>query len=150
HQFHIALHFPFKTPARLNAIEVTVNVDFKEYRGVIRRPSGFCGIDTIKSHFIQIQFVNEDVDHPYRVALCNVVVQLLWKQYALCPVPAFDEAPHIDHPKYDEISLGHGKAYFVYSKNKKVTLYLKPDPDWIRFYTVWAMSEHSVVEQDFP
>jgi hypothetical protein len=61
----------------------------------------------------------------------------------LCPIPAFDEAPHIDYPKYDEISLGHGNAYFVYSKNKKVTLYLKPDPDWIRFYTVWATSGRS-------
>jgi hypothetical protein len=107
---------------------------------VIRRPSGFCWIDAIKSHLIQIQFVNEDVDYPYRVALRNVVVQLLRKQYALRPVPAIDEVSHIDHPKYDEISLGHGKAYFVYSKNKKVTLYLKLHPDWIRFYTVWARS----------
>lgn len=45
-----------------------------------------------------------DAKH-HLIALRNVVVQLLRKQYTLRPSSAFDETSHIDHPIYDEISL---------------------------------------------
>ena len=39
HQFNVALGFLLKASAGLNAVEVTVNIDLQEHRGVISRPN---------------------------------------------------------------------------------------------------------------
>jgi hypothetical protein len=39
HQFDVALRFPFQPPARLEAVEVAVEVNLRQRRGMIGRPA---------------------------------------------------------------------------------------------------------------
>jgi len=65
HQFDIALGLPFEPPARLDAIEIAVEIDLQQRRGMISRPTRRFRNDALKPQRPQIQLVDEDVDHPH-------------------------------------------------------------------------------------
>src|SRR5467141_3907422 len=61
---------------------------------MVRGPAGDLGIDPAKPKLGQIEFIDEDVDHPNRVILANPVFQAFGKQRALSAIHALNEAPH--------------------------------------------------------
>ena len=83
HQLDVALGFALQATARLNPVEIAVDVDLEQHRRVVGRPPGASGCIAVEAKPIQIQLVDEDVDDPYRVVFCDVVVQTLGKQRAL-------------------------------------------------------------------
>src|SRR6266436_590932 len=61
---------------------------------MVRGPAGDLGIDPAKPKLGQIEFIDEDVDHPNRDILANPVFQAFGKQRALSAIHALNEAPH--------------------------------------------------------
>ena len=79
HQFDIAVGLFLKAPARLNPIQVAVDIQFQQHGWVVSRPTGGGGIDALKPQLAEIQFVNEGIDDAHRIGLRNVVVEQLWQ-----------------------------------------------------------------------
>src|SRR5690606_18922954 len=96
HQLYIALAFALQPAAGLDAIEITVQVELQQHRGVIRRPTRCSRLCSIKTRADQVQLVDEDVHDPNGVVVCNEVIQALRQQRDLLPVLTFDVSRHID------------------------------------------------------
>ena len=67
HQLHVALCFPLKTPAGLNPVEVTVDVDLQQDRGMISRPTSIRWNGTFKAQLDQIELIDENVDYTHEL-----------------------------------------------------------------------------------
>ena len=65
HQLDVALGLPFEPPARLDAIEIAVEIDLQQRRGMIGGAARRLRLDALKPQRPQIQLVDEDVDHPH-------------------------------------------------------------------------------------
>ena len=63
HQLDVALGLTFKPAAGLNPIEIAVDVDLQQDRGMIGRATGYGRIGTLKIKCAQVEFIDENVDH---------------------------------------------------------------------------------------
>jgi len=88
------LGLPFEPPARLNAIEIAVEVDLQKRRRMIGGPTGHLRHNTRKAQPPQIQLVDKHVDRPHRIVFTYVIVEELGQQNALPAVRPFDKALH--------------------------------------------------------
>jgi hypothetical protein len=77
HQFDIPLRFPFEPPARLNAVKVAVKIDLQQRRGMVGRPACHRRRHPRKTQGGKVKFVDEDLNHPNRVILVDVVLQAM-------------------------------------------------------------------------
>jgi hypothetical protein len=94
HQFDIALRLSLKAPVRLNAVEIAVDVNLQQTRGMLSWPARICRYDTVKTQLDQVEFINENVNYTHRIGIADVVVKALGKQGALAAMFALDEALH--------------------------------------------------------
>src|SRR3954449_589557 len=85
---------PLQPTARLHPVEVAVDVELQQYRWMVRRSSGYLGINTDEPELRQVQLVEEDVDHANRIILANPIFQAFRKERALSAIRALDEAFH--------------------------------------------------------
>src|SRR5438132_9467826 len=81
--------------ARLNPIEIAVDVELHQHRRVIRRPAGRLRIDPAEPKLAQVEFVDKDVDDPNRIVLMNPVFQAFRKQRVLPSIRPLNKALHI-------------------------------------------------------
>src|SRR5580704_3971515 len=81
--------------ARRDLVDVAVNVDLQQPARRIGWTSGRFWNHTVKAQRPEIQLIDKHVDHPHRVVLSNVVIQILGKQNALSTVFTLDEARHL-------------------------------------------------------
>src|ERR1700682_2617541 len=65
HDLDIAFGFAFEPPARLNPVQIAVNV--KENRGVVRWPTSRRRLHPLKAHLSQIECIDKHVDHASRL-----------------------------------------------------------------------------------
>jgi len=72
--------------ARRDLVDVAVNVDLQQRARMIGWTPGRFWNHTLKAQSPEIQFIDKHVDHPHRVVLSNVVIQILGKQNALSTV----------------------------------------------------------------
>src|ERR1700738_4520798 len=84
--------------ARRDLVDVAVNVDLQQRARMIGWTSGRFWNHTVKAQRPEIQLIDKHVDHPHRVVLSNVVIQILGKQNALSTVFTLDEARHLTPP----------------------------------------------------
>ena len=75
HQFNVTSRFPLKTPAGLNAIQITVNVDLEENGRVIGRATGGCRIYPFESELAQIKLIHIYVNDTHRIGFGYIVVE---------------------------------------------------------------------------
>jgi hypothetical protein len=61
---------------------------------VVRGTSSVRRRHALEAKTRQLQFVDEDIDHPHRVVLDDIVVKTLGQQRNLGSVLAFDESLH--------------------------------------------------------
>src|ERR1700730_8607085 len=87
-----------QTAARRDLVDVAVNVDLQQRARMIGWTSGRFWNHTVKAQRPEIQLIDKHVDHPHRVVLSNVVIQILGKQHALYTVFTLDEARHLTPP----------------------------------------------------
>src|ERR1700704_3810984 len=87
--------FTLQPAARRDLVDVAVNVDLQQRARMIGWTSGRFWNHTVKAQRPEIQLIDKHVDHPHRVVLSNVVIQILGKQNALSTVFTLDEARHL-------------------------------------------------------
>jgi hypothetical protein len=71
HQLDNALGLPFEPPARLDAVEIAIEIDLQQGRGMIGRSPGHFRHHAGKAQGPQVEFVNEDIDDPDRIILAT-------------------------------------------------------------------------------
>jgi hypothetical protein len=71
--FQIAACFPFQAAARLNAIEITVDVELEQRRRVIARSPSRRRLDVLKTHPTEVESLDERIDDANRIALIDPV-----------------------------------------------------------------------------
>jgi len=96
HHLQNAPALALESMARLNPVEVAVDIDLEQHRRVVRRPVRLRGLDALEAELRQIQLVDECIDDPHRVVLGDEVVQWLWQPRDLVPILSFDEPGHTD------------------------------------------------------
>src|SRR5258705_13264607 len=87
--------FTLQPAARRDLVDVAVNVDLQQRPRMIGWTSGRFWNHTVKAQRPEIQLIDKHVDHPHRVVLSNVVIQILGKQNALYTVFTLNEARHL-------------------------------------------------------
>src|SRR6267142_237544 len=99
HQLDIAARFPFQPTARLQAVEIAVEVNLQQRRGMIGRPSRRRRRHPRKSQGGKVQLLDEDLDHPNRVLLADIIFQAVRQQRLLHAIFAIDEPMHRSSPQ---------------------------------------------------
>jgi hypothetical protein len=97
-KLQIASGFTLKAATRLHAVQVAIDVELQQNRGVEAGPSGRCWLDTIEPEAGQIERIDKGVDHANGVLLVDPVVEALRQKRRLPPICPFDEPLH-DHPR---------------------------------------------------
>src|ERR1700740_800805 len=87
--------FTLQPAARRALGDVAVNVDPPQRARIRGGTAGRFWNHTVKAPRPEIQLIDKHVDHPHRVVLSNVVIQILGKQNALYTVFTLDEARHL-------------------------------------------------------
>ena len=119
HQLDVALGLPFEPPARLDAIEIAVEIDLQQRRWMIGRPSRRFRHNARKAQRPQVEFVDEDIDHADWIIVRHIIVQALREQDA-----CRRSSPSI-------------KRFIPDSSIRNLTT--RPT----RFHTAWTLSRHS-------
>src|SRR5262249_11053603 len=79
HHLDIPPGLMLEPAARLNPIEIAVDVELQQYRRMIRRPAGRRWIDPAKLELAKIELVDKNVDDPNRIVLVNPILQTFGK-----------------------------------------------------------------------
>src|ERR1019366_6883476 len=99
HHLNVAPSFTLQSPARLDPVEIAVDVELQQHRWMIRRPARYLGIDPAKPKFGQIEFLDKDIDHANRIVLADPVCHAFRKQRALPAIRPLNEALHLILPQ---------------------------------------------------
>jgi hypothetical protein len=83
HDLNVAPALTLKPTARLNSIEITIDVEFEQRRRMIRGPAGCLGVNSAKLQFGQIELLNKGIDDANRIILANPIFQAFKKKRAL-------------------------------------------------------------------
>src|SRR5262249_42176337 len=83
----------FKPAARLNPIEITVDVELQKHRRMVRRPPGDLGLNPAEPKPSQIEPLDKDLDHPHRIILIDPIFQAFRKQRGLATICPLNKAP---------------------------------------------------------
>src|SRR5439155_4117337 len=75
HDLDIASGFSFEPPARLNPVQIAVNVKLKQNRGMIRRPTSRRRLNPFKAHLSEIERSDKHVNHTNRITLDNEIIE---------------------------------------------------------------------------
>ena len=104
HHFHIAPGLPLEPTARLNPVEIAVDVELQQIARMIGRPAGRQRRDPVEPQTTKIELIDEDVDRPNRVVLADPVFQALGKQRALAAIDTLHKTLHQTlPPKHERI-----------------------------------------------
>jgi hypothetical protein len=99
HQLDIALRFALQPPARLNPVQMTVEINLQQRHWMVRGTARRFRYNARKAQHRQIQFINEGIDDADRVLFLDVVVQALRQQDQLAPLLALNKTLHPGPPE---------------------------------------------------
>src|SRR5215469_8067382 len=127
--------------ARLNPIEIAVDVELQQYRRMIRRPAGRLRIDPLEPKLAEVKLVDKDVDDSNRIVLMNPVFQAFRKQRALPSIRPLNKPLHTILPQLREsYDANHSGAAFSHSQGHHRTFCsvqwmsaLPPKADVVRY-----------------
>ena len=94
HHFQIAASLTLQPPARLDPVEIAVDVKLEHRRRMIGRPAGRCRIDTVKPEVAEFQRIDEHIDRPNRIALVDPILKAFWQQRRLPAIQSRHKAWH--------------------------------------------------------
>src|SRR5271155_84368 len=94
HQFDVALRLALQPAARLDPVQIAVEIDLQERCWMIGGPAGQLRDHPLKPQLPQIQLVDQDVNHPHRIVLADIIVKILREQNTLSPILTLDKALH--------------------------------------------------------
>src|SRR5713101_4865847 len=90
HHFQIAAGLTLQPPARLDSVEIAVDVELEHRRRMIRGPAGRCRIDAIEPEVAEFQRIDEHIDRANRIALADPIIEALR--------PIANEPNQVEHP----------------------------------------------------
>ncbi len=90
HYLNVASGLTLEPAARLNPVEVALDVELQQYR----RPAGCLGIDPAEPKLGQIEFADEDVDDTNWIVLADPVFHAFRKQSALPTIRTLNKTLH--------------------------------------------------------
>jgi hypothetical protein len=93
HNLDIASGFSFQPPARLNPVQISIDIKLQENRRMIRRTPRRRRVHPNETHLGQIERIKH-VDHANRVILVNEIIEAFGQQCRLPTIRLFNEAPH--------------------------------------------------------
>jgi hypothetical protein len=111
YQLNVALRLAFESAAGLNPVQIAVDINLQECRGMVGRTPGGFGHHALEAELRQIQLLDEHINHSDRVVLRDVVIQTLRKQSALRSILPFDKSLHREASNlgsYASIGAGGG------------------------------------------
>ena len=147
HQFDVALRLALQAAARLDAIQIAVDVELQQDRRVVRRATGGCRFNAVEPQCMEIEFFDERINDSYRVVFADIVVKALWQQSDLLSVLAFNESLHGQPPRSDGLAqyrrpptefphnLGQDRTVGVLSEFAKTRLRSMYEHTWLREQT---------------
>src|SRR5262249_18928486 len=94
HHLNVARSLALKPAARLDSIEVAIDVELQEARWMVGWPSGCFRLNTTEAEFREIEFVDKDVDRANRIVLGNPTLPAFRKLRTLPSIRAFNEPLH--------------------------------------------------------
>jgi hypothetical protein len=94
HHLHVATGLALKPVARLDSVEIAVNIELQQNRWMIQWPVRGLGIDTAETEFSEIQLIDKHINHPNRIVLANPVLQAVGKQRRLPTSRPLNETLH--------------------------------------------------------
>src|SRR5262249_42251041 len=131
HHLNVAASLTFKPTARLNPIEITVDVELQKHRRMVRRPAGDLGLNSTEPKLSQIEPLDKDLDHPNRIILIDPIFQAFRKQRALATIRSLNKAPHpiLRQPRRNHTARITSTSAFLHSQGQK-------RPSWPGFRSV--------------
>jgi len=102
HHFEIAASLAFHAPARMHAVQITVDVELQVNRGVVGGPPGVGRIDAGKAQILEIEPVDKGIDETNRIALIDPIIEAFWQQCRLRPIRSFDKSRHPDPRRFSK------------------------------------------------
>jgi hypothetical protein len=94
HHFQIAASLTLQPPARLDPVEIAVDVKLEHRRRMIRRPAGRCRIDAIEPEVAKFQRIDEHIDRAYRIALVDPIIKAFRQQRRLLAIRPLNKTLH--------------------------------------------------------
>src|SRR6202040_1347395 len=89
-----AASLTLQPPARLDPVEIAVDVELEHRRRVIRGPAGRCRIDAIEPEVAEFQRLDEHIDRPNRIALVDPIIEAFRQQRRLLAIRPLNETLH--------------------------------------------------------
>ncbi len=94
HHFHVAPRLAFQSAARLNPVEVAVDVELQQNRRMIGRSPRPPWRNPLEAQLQQLKLVDEDIDHPNRIVVVDPVLKSIREQRRLAPIDTLDKSLH--------------------------------------------------------
>ncbi len=94
HHLDVAAGLALQPPARLHPVEIAVDVELQENRGMIGGPAGRRRLDPVEPELGQIERIDERIDHANRIALVDQVIEAFGQQCRLPAIRPCNEALH--------------------------------------------------------
>ena len=94
HHFQIAARLTLQPPARLDPVEIAVDVELEHRRRIIRRPARRRRIDAIEPEVAEFQRIDEHIDRANRIALVDPIIEAFRKQRRLLAIRLSNETLH--------------------------------------------------------
>src|SRR5215471_12186839 len=94
HHLNVAPTLTLEPTARLNAIEIAVDVQLQQDRGMVGRPSGCFRINATETELRQIKLLDKYVDCANRIIFANPILQAFREQRTLPSIRPFNKPLH--------------------------------------------------------
>ena len=69
--------------------------------------------DALETQLAKVEFIDENIDHPHRVAFVDVVFQSIREQKPLGTINAIHESLHAEHPSTDAQIMPVAARFFT-------------------------------------
>jgi hypothetical protein len=94
HHLDIAPRLSFEPAARLNLIEIAIQVELQQQCGMIARAPCRSRNDSGEAERSQVEFIDERVHNSHRIVVTDVIVKTARKQHDLMTVSTLNESRH--------------------------------------------------------
>src|SRR6202047_2926630 len=90
----MATSLTLQPPARLDSIEIAVDVKLEHWRRMIPGSAGRCRIDAIEPEIAVVQRIDEHIDRAKGIALFPPIIKAFRQQRRLLPIRPLNETLH--------------------------------------------------------
>jgi hypothetical protein len=94
HHLKIPASLTLQLPARLDPVEIAVNVELEHRRRMVRWPAGRCWINAIEPEVAEFQRIHKHIDRANGIALIHPIIEAFRKQRRLLAIGPLNEIPH--------------------------------------------------------